>query len=219
MNNIPQLLSQKRLAKYNASGSNSLKLHTYNVELSETFYPIISYFEIVLRNKINTIFTNYYGKNWILQGTLEFNQAHKVDIDKAKKQLTSAGKKIEHDYLISELNFGFWTRFFTKEYNAKIWDKHENLLQEIFNKTKRNNLSEKRATLNKIRDYRNRIFHYGSIINPNLATNPQRMHSLIKATFKDLDAESVLVELNSIDRFESIYNKGKAYNIFISQAK
>lgn len=214
MKDITLLLSEKRLHKYKQSNNaEALKYHTYNVELSETFYPIISYFEIVLRNKINAIFTQYFGQNWIMSGSLAFTEAHKKDIEKAKKQLSHGAKKLEHDYLISELNFGFWTRFFTREYNNIIWDKHKDLLHKIFNKSKRNNLSEKRATLNKIRDYRNRIFHYGSIIHPSLPIHPQRMHALITATFKDLNAENVLLELRSIDRFHAIYQKGIAHNI------
>lgn len=53
MDEITDLLSEKRLAKYKGIGKeNAIACHLFNCELAESFYSSLSYFEIILRNKI-----------------------------------------------------------------------------------------------------------------------------------------------------------------------
>ena len=58
MDEYKVLLSEKRLAKNNnfSKGDNFL-CHLYNSELAESFYQSLSYFEIILRNKIDIVFS------------------------------------------------------------------------------------------------------------------------------------------------------------------
>lgn len=54
MDEITDLLSEKRLAKYKDIGKeNAIACHLFNCELAESFYSSLSYFEIILRNKIH----------------------------------------------------------------------------------------------------------------------------------------------------------------------
>ena len=58
MDEIANLLSEKRLAKYkDISKENAVVCHLYNCELAESFYSSLSYFEIILRNKIDKVFS------------------------------------------------------------------------------------------------------------------------------------------------------------------
>ena len=63
MDEITDLLSQKRLDKYKGvSKEDAVKCHLYNCELAEAFYSSLYYFEIILRNKIDLVFSKYLGE-------------------------------------------------------------------------------------------------------------------------------------------------------------
>lgn len=48
MDEITDLLSEKRLAKYKGIGKeNAIACHLFNCELAESFYSSLSYFEII----------------------------------------------------------------------------------------------------------------------------------------------------------------------------
>lgn len=68
MDEITDLLSEKRLAKYKGiAKEDAFKCHLFNSELAESFYSSLSYFEIILRNKIDIVFSKYLGEDWIFQ--------------------------------------------------------------------------------------------------------------------------------------------------------
>lgn len=68
MDEITDLLSEKRLAKYKGIGKeNAIACHLFNCELAESFYSSLSYFEIILRNKIDKVFSKYLGDDWIFK--------------------------------------------------------------------------------------------------------------------------------------------------------
>ena len=68
MDEITDLLSEKRLAKYKGiSKENAIACHLFNCELAESFYSSLSYFEIILRNKIDKVFSKYLGEDWIFK--------------------------------------------------------------------------------------------------------------------------------------------------------
>ena len=67
MDEITDLLSQKRLDKYKGvAKEDAVKCHLYNCELAEAFYSSLYYFEIILRNKIDLVFSKYLGEDWIM---------------------------------------------------------------------------------------------------------------------------------------------------------
>ena len=83
MEEIEALLSAKRLAKYQGlSTEDAFKHHLFNSELAESFYQSLSYFEIILRNKIDLVFSKYLGSDWI------FNQQYHIVLVKMKIILT-----------------------------------------------------------------------------------------------------------------------------------
>ena len=61
MDEITNLLSEKRLAKYKGiSKKDAFKCHLYNSELAESFYQSLSYFEIILRNNDHSYVLHFY---------------------------------------------------------------------------------------------------------------------------------------------------------------
>ena len=63
--------------------------------------------------------------------------------------------------------------------------------------------------MNQIRIYRNKIFHYGSLLVVEQENRPEKIHNLIYRLIKDLNAMKLLKELKKIDTFNEKYQKGK----------
>lgn len=98
---------------------------------------------------------------------------------------------------------------FLPAYNDVIWKKHPQILQEIFDGNKNKLVLEVIfSKLNIIRMYRNKIFHYGSLLTDD-KNPPARMHNLIYNTIKELNAQKLLKQLKAVDTFNEKYQKGK----------
>lgn len=215
MDEIANLLSEKRLAKYkDISKENAVVCHLYNCELAESFYSSLSYFEIILRNKIDKVFSKYLGEDWIFKG--EYIIGRNQDNMKSALAHMKDTKKSSDDknHIISELNLGFWVYLFLPVYNDIIWKKHPQILQEIFDGCKDINvLSRIFNKLNRIRMYRNKVFHYGSLLVVSEENRPEKVHNLIYRIIGDLGARKLLKELKKIDSFNEKYLKGQKLGI------
>lgn len=192
------LLSLNRLARYGKNTKDSLNLYLLNTELCEAFYCSMSYLEIILRNKIDNVFSKIKGNNWL--------DCYKTEINKnLKDKYINPNDK---NKLISELNFGFWTSFFTKKHRD-IW--YIVKLQNLFEFYKgRLNISRISYELNLIRNWRNKIFHYGNIlIVKDGMPGPEVMHNMIYKYIKMLSGKVVIRHIKNIDYFDKIHNKLK----------
>ena len=87
------------------------------------FYSSLSYFEIILRNKIDKVFSKYLGDDWIFKdeyiiGRNQDNMKNALaHIKDTKKNHT------DKNHIISELNLGFWVYLFLPAYNDVVWKK------------------------------------------------------------------------------------------------
>ena len=213
MDEITDLLSQKRLDKYKGvSKEDAVKCHLYNCELAEAFYSSLYYFEIILRNKIDLVFSKYLGEDWIMNP--------KYIVDRNRDNMNSAISHMkdtkknptDKNHLISELSLRFWVYLFSSAYNSAIWNKHPQLLKEIFDGSKDKVVLQLMfSKLNIIRMYRNKIFHYGSLLTDS-NNPPARMHNLIYKMIREMNAQKLLKQLKTIDRFNEKYQKGKELN-------
>jgi hypothetical protein len=68
------------------------------------------------------------------------------------------------------------------------------------------------SQLNIIRMYRNKIFHYGSLL-ADSQNNPPKLHNMIYKIIKDMNATQLLKQLKKIDIFDEKYQKGKRLGI------
>lgn len=215
MDEIKDLLSEKRLVKYTCiSKENPAACHLFNCELAQSFYASLSYFEIILRNKIDKVFSKHLGADWILQEKYLIGRNQ----DNMKNALTHIKdtKKNPHDknHIISELNLGFWVYLFLPAYNDVLWQKYPTMLGEVFDGCKDIIvLSRIFNKLNQVRMYRNKIFHYGSVLVASAENRPEKVHNLIYRLIGDLSAPKLLKELKKIDTFNEKYQKGKTIGI------
>ena len=196
---LSDLISSARLQKYSINFEESFNLHLLNTELCESFYSSLSYLEIILRNQIDLVLSNTEeGENWI------YNYIDNNDLkDKDKNKL------------ISELNFGFWTAFFMKKNRDIV---HDDLLKKIFPFCHHNmNINVIAHDLNAIRNYRNKIFHYGNILIKRLhILTPEKMHNKIYKYIRYISGNEIITHLNKIDRFNTVLHKIRKNNIEVS---
>lgn len=94
-NNIKKYISAARLQRYEAICGNdpkkSLKLYQTNLRLSQAFYPILSLFEVILRNAINYEMIRYYNDAEWLRNRINTLEYHGVN--------NRTGQPFTNDYL------------------------------------------------------------------------------------------------------------------------
>ena len=97
-------LSNPRFERYfiasNLNEKRAILIYKENLKVAQSFYPLISFFEVVLRNKLNHELSNYFSdSNWII------NQKSKMMSDPAltyfdkKKQIFIANDFFPQVYL------------------------------------------------------------------------------------------------------------------------
>ena len=216
-NNLVNLFSSNRLSSYkydiNDTDSIVLERYLYNIEVSKSLYPLLSIFEIYLRNRINQAIETVIKQDWLLQ---ELNQQsillpneHKKLLD-AKQKLTNKGhKNISKDDLIAELSLGFWIHLCTKRYKTALWHK-QGFFRIVFadypNFSEFDKLSKEFPVLQIMLKLRNRVFHHEIIINHpyginNCYTDLRRLLSYI--------SKDSLLYLDKICDFNKVITKQK----------
>lgn len=200
-NNIEKMISTMRLTSYRSSKNyingicnipkNNKELVTnyiLNAKLSENFYFLLQNLEVSLRNAIYDNFNSHFGsidffylnnfktkdsKNYDI--SLEFHSfsCWKM-IGDVKFQFYKNRIPPTHGKIISELNFGFWTTLLEeKYYTPLIW---RQIFKNVFPHFPHGHIIDNDVPIvsdkiNKIRKFRNRIFHYEPIFNhPDLLT-------------------------------------------------
>jgi hypothetical protein len=218
MDEITTLLSEKRLAKYKGiSKEDAFKCHLYNSELAESFYQSLSYFEIILRNKVDLVFSKYLGQDWVFKTEYHIgkNQHHyeetvkRIEREKGSEYLTN------RDCIISELMFGYWSFLFSSAYKEILWNKYPEMFGKIFDNSKYTlTLFKAYSQINKIRLYRNKVFHYGSLLTTTEdMMKPEQIHNMIYSMCRSMSAGKLIKYVRAIDSFDEKYQKGKTLGI------
>lgn len=130
-----------------------------NIELSSSFYPCLSVFEVALRNSFNRELISKFGReDWykIIPSTRGLNGLNYY-ITEAQRHISNRGEIVTAPKIIAELTFGFWVSLVNSQYEKILW--HD--LRRAFpfmskSLRQRKNIS---APLNNFRIFRNRVFH------------------------------------------------------------
>jgi len=169
MKQLQKLISEKRAQFYiELSEEKDLipfDIYMENIKISQGFYGELHFLEIILRNKIS----KHLDKNWsdwihptsgFANNILSTGLRKKIEI--AHKILQKQQKEINVDSIVSALTFGFWTSLFDKRYTKPIW---KNVgVKHVFPNTKKIDFGQISIDLNRIRSFRNRVFHYEQIL-------------------------------------------------------
>ncbi len=201
--------SKERMGRYFNQWNDDEKalLHyQWNIRLSESFYPVLSVYEVALRNSLDRELTRMFGTNeWYnnLSSTPGLRDLAK-EITRAINHISKRGELITAPKVVAELNLGFWTRLFNTEYELILWKE----LRKAFpympkSDRKRANVS---SSLNRIRSFRNRIYH-----NEGIAwdlTELEKQHLNLYQTLGWLN-KRLPQYVGAIDRFQTIFPQVK----------
>lgn len=197
---ITENISLDRLSSYRYNDSDDLSLilsrYIYNVQISESFYPIIAALEVALRNRLYNAVAELKGQNWLLE---EINQQIILS-DNERNILLEAYKKVKRKHnspsigaIIAELTFGFWVNLCKKSYKNSLWDKQDffsNVFPDFdnyFNSPTWDKTKVIFPELKEILRLRNRIFHHEIIINNKIGIENcyNKTHKVLYSLSKD----------------------------------
>lgn len=155
----------------------AIKLYKYNIKASQALYPILSIFEVSLRNALDRAICKFFNdKDWLITQRANFAY-HPLMVyenwDGVKRPDKYFGKKIAqmenlllsrntpvtHGKLLSEMNFGFWLKFFDTNAVRVLQGAP---LNALINKPTKN-LTAIQQHFRSVRSLRNRIAHNESI--------------------------------------------------------
>jgi hypothetical protein len=201
---LERLFSKSRLDTYYRIFPNdkekAISYYQLNIQISEALYPLLSSFEIVLRNSIhNSCSIHFKSENWFEQ----IKYPELIDqINIAKSKIALSNKAYSIDKLVSELTLGFWTMLFNKKYAKDFWKPLMFVFPMISKEQKQRSLIAYK--LNNTRKFRNRIFHFEPICNDlkMLSLNYQTILELLKWINTD-----IVKWTSQIDRFEILFEK------------
>ena len=170
INAITQAISQQRLQKFlSHSGDDfekALELYEKNMRISADIFPIISCFEICLRNKIHDTMQQDYGVEWLINPQTPLTDESREKIEKVRARLP--GNKINDtpsEYMgriVAGLSLGFWVVLLGAQYDESLW--RPTLCRAFPNYT--GFLKPLRSRIYKISTLRNNVAHHDPIIFP-----------------------------------------------------
>ena len=187
-NELIHYFSKARLDSYlpNESITKQFGLYKKNIKLCKKFYSKLHYFEVIFRNAIDSVLTDYVnGADWI--NILPLDKDSQYKLTEVKNRLIKQNKPITHDRIISELTLGFWTTLFSKRYTQCKFQSV--LVKKVFKdcpKSQRN-IKNIQIYVNDIRELRNRVCHYEKIIHfPDINQKYQNIQMYISWISKEL---------------------------------
>lgn len=127
-------LSRPRYNRYllatNNDNERAKKLYNANIRLAQSFHPILSQFEVVLRNSINLKLSHHFSDiEWIINqknGFMRHNSLRyshfflKSCVQKSENKLTRRLIPITSGKIISDQTFGFWLALFLPHHYSLI---------------------------------------------------------------------------------------------------
>ncbi len=214
-------ISDKRMETYKKGTSDNslteaLELYIWNAKLSENFYFLLQTLEVSFRNAIYASFCDKFPNDNLFfidetnprEHYRKNKEYHSVEcwkmLCKVKYELSKGDMIVSDGKIIAELNFGFWTHLMSNHYEMRLW--RPIIKSVVPNMPKSKSMREALlCKLNRIRAFRNRVFHYEPIFNKNLA---EPMHSDIMETLGWMSGE--LREFaESFDEFDALMKSGK----------
>ena len=209
---VDKIISQERLQPYinHHSGDIEKAIAHYkaNILISESFYPLISILEVGLRNSIDKQFVRRFG-DYKWYENIEFIRIvskYQIDrISEARTNIQSSKKEITTGRIISELTFGFWTSLFDTKFEMTLWKN----LRFAFPNCPKENRKRKivSAKLNRIRKFRNRIFHHEAISWNMEVLSTYKLDIIEGINWLDKDLLNWIDELNHVDQTIDKYRK------------
>lgn len=167
---INKYLSRPRYNRYLIATANnkskSNRLYNANIRLAQSFHPILSQFEVVLRNNLNIVLASYFtDPDWIITQKTGFmkdnslRDSHyflKACVQKSETKLARRGIPITNGKIISDQTFGFWLAFFLSHHYSLVSGQPIHIFTHKPTWVNRASIYNK---LVEIKNFRNRVNH------------------------------------------------------------
>ena len=174
-----KIYSYSRISRYlKAAKGNKKKaqeMYYANARIARSFQPLISFFEVILRNQLHYAIASHYGDvQWLINqktgfmsapslthknkktGNLVVNDFLKREIEKAEKTLMDKGHNVTAGRVIAELNFGFWNSLYETHHYALLNGVPGTIFCDLPTGIGRKKINQR---IQLIRKMRNRISH------------------------------------------------------------
>ncbi|RUA16553.1 MAG: hypothetical protein DSY83_05490 [Flavobacteriia bacterium] len=165
-----QYLSRPRYNRYLLATHNdnnrAKRLYNGNIRLSQAIHPLLTQFEVVLRNSLNLQLSSYFvDSDWIINQKNGFmrdaslNQSNyflRNSVIKSEGKLVRRGIPITSGKLIADQTFGFWISFFLRHHYSLI---NGQPIQIFAHKPHIEDRASLYSKLDHIRNFRNRVNH------------------------------------------------------------
>lgn len=163
-------LSRPRYNRYLIATSNNnlraKKLYNANIRLAQAFHPILTQFEVVLRNALNLNLSAYFiDPDWIItqkngfmrNPTLASSRFFlRTSVHNSEQKLIRRGIPITSGKIISDQTFGFWLAIFLPHHYALVAGQPIHVFSHKPSNEDRASIYSK---LNQIKNFRNRVNH------------------------------------------------------------
>ena len=152
----------------------AMTLYRYNVELAQSVFAIIGFFEVALRNAIDRQLTSSFGNEWLKDSIMPNGIFNIPNAHKTCEIITNAYHRLHrhgfysHTKLLAEMEFGVWKYMFSPVQYRQTG----RCLLRIFPSRPRSSASVQYNPsyvfneLDKINTLRNRIAHHEPICFP-----------------------------------------------------
>lgn len=204
-----------------SSNRETLARYLWNIELSESLYPVINVYEIALRNNIYSAFQKSLHPQWLhISRQLNFRDDDSKEIDKARDKVRGT---VTDSKIISELSLGFWARLFNANYD-EMWRPilGNRQLNGFLPNASQRGLTPRmlRGRIERVRRLRNYIAHHESILRFADSNNENslqvRYNEMIEMIGWLHPAMQEIAE--DINRFQEVYSGGpQHYNNLIEK--
>ena len=167
---LQRAFSSERSMNYVKWTGNDLQvafsLFSYNFLVSRTLLIPLHTLETVLSNFVNEQLKLIWGEKWFLQNEITMRKYQSENVKKVIKKVTeeSNSRDFTNFQVVSKLNFGFWTMLFSPK-NDFLWNLY---LHKIFDNSRPIQRKVISAHLENLRQLRNRVAHYETIIHMDL---------------------------------------------------
>ncbi|HEV3411688.1 MAG TPA: hypothetical protein VG101_04375, partial [Puia sp.] len=163
-------LSIQRFNRYLLATSNNnlraKRLYAANIRLAQAFHPIMSLFEVVLRNGLNSVLTTHFSDpDWIVNQKRGFMSdsslapSHfflRTCVQKTESNLIRKNIPITAGKIISDQTFGFWVAFFLPHHYTLVSGQS---LHVFPHKPAIDNRATIHRKLEDVKNFRNRMNH------------------------------------------------------------
>ena len=191
---LEYFLSPPRLNRFLLASGNSKskakKLYRINLRVCQNFYPLLNLFETFLRNAIDhQLAIHFDNPNWIIAEKNGFMSDSslassrfflKNAVTKAERIIRNSGKPVHASNVIAEQSFGFWTALYDNHHYRLLRGSIIHCFAHKPTSINRSTISQK---LNRIRKFRNRIYHNEPICFENQMISFQEAEKIRKEIF------------------------------------